>query len=307
MINKNTNSERVTFNPFKLGWKYRKQITIDHTKVAGNLGNFPLLVSTVDADLRNKAQIDGDDILFMDGKGEAQQLFHEIESYDSATGKLVAWVNIPTLSNSIDIDFYMYYGNSTCSSQEFTIATWDPYYCGVWHLNDFIDSTINGNDGGNHGTIDTIGKIGNAKDFEKDNHNYVALGDMQEPADDSTSRATFEAWINPESLTTTTSVINKIDTTYEPDRRSYKFEILDTGQIRFSVQSGTWVPTDDIIRFTTYNNLVTTGSWQHVVAFIDLSIRGDTALYYNGEEQSYTTTILGNPPSHFYDVYLDER
>jgi len=307
LINKNVSSERVSFNPFKLEWKYRKQITIDHTKVAGNLVNFPVLVSTVDADLKNKAQIDGDDILFMDSKGEAEQLFHEIESYDSTIGKLVAWVNIPTVSNAIDIDFYMYYGNSTCGSQEFTISTWDSYHCGVWHLNDLLDSTINGNDGGNHGAVDCTGKIGNAKDFEKDYHNYVDLGDMPEPADDITSRATFEAWVNPETLTTTSSIINKIDTTYEPDIRSYKFEILQTGQIRFSVQSGTWTPTDDIIRFTTNDNLVTTGSWQHVAAFIDLSIRGDTALYYNGEEQSYSIQILGYPPSHFYNVDLDER
>ncbi|MCK5606030.1 DUF2341 domain-containing protein, partial [Candidatus Pacearchaeota archaeon] len=45
---------------------YYKEITIDHTMVSGShdLFNFPLLISTFDEDLQNKAQIDGDDIAF---------------------------------------------------------------------------------------------------------------------------------------------------------------------------------------------------------------------------------------------------
>ena len=74
----NSSAGTVTFNPFEEGWKYRKKITIDHDKVAGNLVNFPVLVSTIDYDLRDKTQSDGDDILFMDDKDEANQLFHEI-------------------------------------------------------------------------------------------------------------------------------------------------------------------------------------------------------------------------------------
>jgi len=79
LINKNPNTERVSFNPFLEGWEYQKMITINHTQVAGNLINFPVSIRTIDPDLRNNAQIDGDDILFMDDKGVANQLYHEIE------------------------------------------------------------------------------------------------------------------------------------------------------------------------------------------------------------------------------------
>ena len=43
-----------------------KVITIDHTKVNGTDFhiNFPLLISIIDSDLKNNAQIDGDDIAF---------------------------------------------------------------------------------------------------------------------------------------------------------------------------------------------------------------------------------------------------
>ena len=171
----NKNTVTISFNPFKEGWKYRKKITIDHKQVAGNLVNFPVLVSTIDTDLRNKAQIDGDDILFMDGKGNANQLFHEIESFDSSTGELVAWVNIPALSSTVDIIFYMYYGNPDCSNQEFPEIVWDSSYCGVWHLDKFYDSTMNYNDGTNHGTDDVTGKIGSAKNFVSSNSEYIDL------------------------------------------------------------------------------------------------------------------------------------
>ncbi|KYK25128.1 hypothetical protein AYK24_05335 [Thermoplasmatales archaeon SG8-52-4] len=175
IINKNNSIERVSFNPFIEGWKYRKQITIDHTKVAGNLNNFPVLVSNIDPDLASKAQADGNDILFMTDIGEAEQLFHEIEFFDNSTGELVAWVNIPSIFNSIDIVFYMYYGNPDCSSYEISERIWDSNYQAVWHLSEDEtdlrhDSTINirhatpYNYDGDEATNDGI--IGGADEFD---------------------------------------------------------------------------------------------------------------------------------------------
>ena len=47
-------------------WGYRKEITIDHTKVTADLINFPVLISVdADNDLKNKAQADADDIQTM--------------------------------------------------------------------------------------------------------------------------------------------------------------------------------------------------------------------------------------------------
>jgi len=305
---KNPTEKAFTFNPFKEGWKYRKKITIDSDKITGNLVNFPLLVTTIDSDLAGKAQTDGDDIIFMDDKGEASQLFHEIESFDINSGELVAWVNIPVLSSAADLKIFMYYGNPDCTNQEFPESVWDAYYCGVWHLNDFYDSTINGNDGVNHGTDDCTGKIGRGKDFIESNKDYISLGDMPEPADDSISTATFEVWINPE-IGAWGNLICKLDTSYEPDRKSYNFNVLDTGEFRFSAQSGTWVPSDNIVRFTTNEPLMATNTWQQIVIVIDLSTSdvGTGIIYYNGEIQPSNTIVLGSPPNHFYDVPLEER
>jgi hypothetical protein len=162
------------FDPFEYGWQYRKQITIEHINIAEDLINFPVLIHIVDTDLSQKAQQSGDDILFMNNAGVASRLHYEIESYDSSSGTLDAWVNISQLSSSQDTMFYLYYGNANCLSQQNPQNTWDAYYKGVWHMNDATYTTILDSTAGAHkGAKESIGhpietptgKIGDAQNF----------------------------------------------------------------------------------------------------------------------------------------------
>jgi len=168
-------------DPFEEGWQYRKQIVIDHDLVDGNLVDFPVLISTVDSDLRDKAQSDGDDILFMDGPGFASRLYHEIEFFDGSSGELVVWVNVSGLSSSSDTLLYMYYGNSSSINQEYPELVWDSNYMMVQHFDEVSgvleDSTFNGNDGIPNGEItqDAVGKIDGAYGFDGIN-DYIDLG-----------------------------------------------------------------------------------------------------------------------------------
>ena len=139
------------FNPFDEGWHYRKKITINHNKVNGNLNDFPVLISVIDNDLKYNAQDDGDDILFMDDIGVANRLFHEIEKYEYVNGELIAWVNLPSLSSSVDTILYLYYGNPTCINQQNVNGTWNSDYNWVMHFNEGgtgirYDSTDNNRD-----------------------------------------------------------------------------------------------------------------------------------------------------------------
>ncbi len=188
----------MEFDPFDEGWQYRKEITIDHTLVEGDLENFPILISTIDVDLRDKAQGDGDDILFMDGTDIANRLYHEIEHYESSSGKLVAWVNVTSLSSTTDTVIWLYYGNPGCSSQQHPIVVWDSDYIGVYHLADLTDSTVNAKTMTNHGASSGgTGKIGNCYDFEFDEGDYM---DVSNFCDVSTIPTwTLEFWINQES------------------------------------------------------------------------------------------------------------
>jgi len=295
----------MVFDPFEEGWQYRKKITIDYNKVAGNVTDFPILISVADDDLKNKAHGDGSDILFMDNFGVANRLLHEIESFNNSSGELVAWINVTNLSSSADTVLYMYYGNSDCDSQEYPDHVWDSDYCGVWHLNDFLDSTSNNNDGTNYGTDSCSGKIGDGKDFVEDNEDYVSLGDMPEPADGEISKGTFEAWINPDELASR-SIIGKLDTKLEPDKKSYNLHLRSDGRLNFGVWSGTWFPDGRSFGALTDDELVTSSTWQHIVVVADLYSK-NFVFYYNGEEKNCTVTTEGTPPSYFYDINLDEK
>ena len=190
---------KMVFNPFDEGWQYRKKITIDHTQVAGDLTNFPVLVSTVDTDLHDKTQDDGDDILFMNGDGVATRLYHEIEHYDDSSGELVAWVNLTDITADQDTTFYMYYGNSGCSSQQVTEKVWESNYKAVWHLHEsptgtIHDSTKNDNDGSSYGSMTssdlTDGKVGKCINFDG-NDDYISVPDSNSLKPESVSLQTW--------------------------------------------------------------------------------------------------------------------
>lgn len=154
------------------GWAYRKAITIDHTKVAGDLTDFPILINLAsDSDLAAHAQDDGDDIRFVNSDNTLK-LDHEIEYFNGTTGELQAWVRIPKLSSLTDTTIYMYYGDPTCGNQENVTGVWDANYVMVQHLEEtsgiHYDSTSNGNDGTAYGGLnqDILGQIDGADDFD---------------------------------------------------------------------------------------------------------------------------------------------
>jgi len=136
------------YNP---AWLYRKQITVDHTKVSSAGGetyaSYPLMASrATDSDLAAHAQSNGNDILFTSSDG-VTKLNHEIEAYTSATGALKAWVKVAGLSSSVNTVFFMYYGNPAASNQQNVTGTWDTHYKGVYHLS-AQDGWINTNRSG---------------------------------------------------------------------------------------------------------------------------------------------------------------
>jgi len=138
-------------------WQYKKTITIDHTKVDDDLTDFPVLINLdSDAQLAANAQADGDDIFFT-LSNDSTKLSHEIETYVTGTGQLVAWVKIPTLADLTDTEIYMYYGNGTCASQENITDVWDSSTKAVFHFNEssgtIYDSSLNGNNGSSEGDI----------------------------------------------------------------------------------------------------------------------------------------------------------
>jgi hypothetical protein len=220
--------------PFK-GWEYRKSITINAIQVEDDLTDFPVMIDIFDIDLRDKARVDGYDIFFADPISE-ERLDHEVEYYDSSTGKLVAWVRIPYLSSSTNTTIDMYYGNFGQSiPMENPQAVWDANYSAVWHLNnDFEDSTRNVHHGVNTGSEDIGAIIANGQDFENDDSSdRIDVGNWNVPG----QGLTLQAWVNFETFASDGRVISKADGGNNNDHTWMLSEVNDTIRMRLTTSS----------------------------------------------------------------------
>lgn len=184
-------------------WGYRKEITINHDMVATDLENFPILFNSTSTNFSDHAQNDGDDFVFISSDGTIQYN-HEIEYYSGTTGELIAWVNITSLSSTVDTTLYIYYGNPSCSNQENGVGTWESNYVGVWHCNnevdggegDIKDSTIYYNNGTTQNMEEedfVKGRIAGAYNFDGSNER-VLVYDSQYGSLDLTENFTLECW-----------------------------------------------------------------------------------------------------------------
>ncbi|WP_240664687.1 DUF2341 domain-containing protein, partial [Methanosarcina sp. MSH10X1] len=166
-----------------------KTITIDHTKVASDLTDFPMLVVIEnDTDIGELANPNGTDINFLSSNGD--QLAFEKESFSISDGACNAniWVKVPFLSSTTNTTLYLYYGNPGAVDAQNTSAVWDDggfyNYSLVQHLDSdplssspqFADSTsfqYNGTAfGGMTGSNLVSGKINNSIYFNG-NGDYI--------------------------------------------------------------------------------------------------------------------------------------
>lgn len=155
------------------GYKYRKLITIDATKVlSSSQSDFPVHLKNTDADLKSIANgglvTNGThlDIRFETTGGT--QLPHEVQEYNASTGFLSAWIKLD-INNSTNTTYYMYFGKDTVSSSEQNASSvWSNGYTQVLHLgnktltgaeNEVADSSGNSRTASAHGFQMEVGQI----------------------------------------------------------------------------------------------------------------------------------------------------
>jgi hypothetical protein len=247
------------FNPFDDGWQYRKQISINHSQVAGNLTSFPVFIHIIDSDLQAKAQSDGGDILFMDGPGVATKLYHEVERYVSSNGELFAWVNIMNLTADENTVIYMYYGNPDNVNTQMSKRVWDPSFVGVWHLQDFQDSTKNGNHGNNYGSIAISGKLGTACRFDGSD-DYILIENNPSLNFHTPNRFSVSFWMKRDRLNIYESVISKGTSAYTA---GYVVQVWGNNSMYFGIYDGSQE------HHLGSNQLITDTNWHYVTAVWD--------------------------------------
>jgi len=228
--------------------------------------------------------------------------------YNPSTGAILYWVKIPTVSHTADTVFYLFYGNSSVSTdQSNKTAVWDGNYVGVWHLSDnaanttVTDSTINDSNGtavANTNSKSVAGEIGSALSFN---------GSTDEVTTSLTrsSSFTWEAWINQSTQSGYQSIITV-------DGSNYVLMDLTGGNASFWTADGLGGNTLSVTGLSA-------GTWNHLV-FVrsgDNLATGYSA-YLNGAlsgQASSGSLNIGNPitfgfrpdsPSQGWNGKLDE-
>jgi hypothetical protein len=281
-------------------WLFRKEITIDHTKVSNtDETNFSVLISITDPSLQAHAQSDGDDILFTDYTGMIK-IPYEREEYISNTGTLVAWVNIPYLSATEDTIIYMYYGNPAASDQQNLLGgTWNSNFKGVWHSNDsspttIADSTSNANmgiKGGSEGPVEVDGKIGKAQ-YYNGNDDYIKIT----PTGTLSGSFTVSAWVKVSDDSTTHTIIGTRNG--EDNSFDFKFDTNDDGDIiHGDIGDGNdWITTAANVNAP---NLLNT--WHQITYAITPS---SYSIYIDGENVASDSCSIQDDPDCNYNPLL---
>jgi PKD repeat protein len=306
----------VTPNPpwYNCDWSNRKNITIDKMKVSGTQSDFPVLINLAsDNDLKNGARSDGYDILFTSSDGTTK-LSHEIETYTSSSGGLVAWVKVPQVQSSENTTLYMYFNNSGAVNQQNPTSVWNSGYKAVWHLKEnpsgtapqMKDSTSNANDGTSGGAM-TISqqvpaKINGGLYFDGSNDylstNYVQTG---------VTAYSIETWIKTTTNTMQSVIVHD---------RGYDASTYGVGRSLTLSVGGTYPGASgsagDIAYGVDSNNIygggfstterVNNNAWHHVAGVWSAPagttvIPSQFSIYIDGDLVSTTPVVTGSTPS----------
>ena len=252
------------------GYGYYASITVDHSLVPANQTDFPVLVKgTYDGaggepDIRTVANgghventasggVSGSlsvpaDLVFSPNADGSEPYDFEIQYYDPASGEIVAWVEIPTLSSSVDTTFYIVYGDADVAlSQEDVNGTWNANYMAVWHLveeadgtaDEYKDSSGNGNHA--YGAPAAVpsriaGQIGYAQYFDGTGESIIIPHSAT--MDDGTNGPFgVEMWCYPESIANYGGLLRK-----DGPNGAYRYYLVDynaAGQVLFgAIYSG---------------------------------------------------------------------
>ncbi|MCG6923142.1 MAG: DUF2341 domain-containing protein [Acidobacteria bacterium] len=288
---------------YDAGWQNRVELTLNGGLVPAGQTNFPVLVAwTANASLAASAQTSGNDILFTAADGTTK-LAHEIESYNSGTGALAAWVNVPALASGSNTTIYLYYGNATAGSQQNRPGVWDANFQGVWHLAEspadgvagHVDSTSNGFTGtpqgfadGIAGSTNAVGVAAGSDDFFTDTYNSPPgnLVNRVEVPDNVALRPngdlTVEAWANLYSSGTGQFLVYKLA------GPSFAYQLLLGFSNTFLFERWNTGATGPQVQGTT--NPVP-GTWYHVAGVVS---GGNLLIYVNGSLENTVGGVTGN-------------
>jgi RHS repeat-associated protein len=313
-------SAMVTLSPQQCassGYSYQRVIVIDHTKVPNtDQANFPFLFNTTDPSLATVANgghvssSSGYDMIFSTDPAGLTKLDHELEQYNPVTGKVIAWVRIPTLSHTADTVLYVFYGNpSVTASQQNPTDVWDSNYQAVYHLANAgtgtaADSTANANAATLTSVLASTGEIDGAGSFNgASSYMQIPSADfLSYPISGSTANgfsASFGVWFQTASAGVILGQTDGTEPGGNPGQWQPALYVDTAGLLRASLFSH-GSATDQIVTTTAYND----NNWHFAV---DTYADGTETLYVDGQNvNSQQVTEYGYNSAYAYFVGTGE-
>ena len=292
-------------------WKKRRKITISNTNIDSALSDFPILVKistssgTGNDDITDIFPELGSDanrkkIAITTDNGETQ-CYVEIERFDYPNSAAWLWVKVPSVSDSVGTELYIYYDSSQSDNTTYIGDTTDAAARSVWDDNfKFVmhmaqdpngdvaetikDSTSNANHGTPDGTMTSSdlvdGKIGKGIDLDGGD-DYINKGSLT-----FNSRENF-----------TLEVISKITQIDVEQRLISMHNPSDTGGPQFFLRLTDtnyanvfgWGDSGDTVTSITDNVDLNDSSYHYIAGTIDGNI-GKVELFVEGVSKGNTTT-----------------
>jgi hypothetical protein len=275
------------------GYSYVRTITIDHTKVPNtDQSNFPVLISGTYSYLAttgnggNVTSSSGYDIIFTSDSAGSSVLPFERESYNASTGAVTFWIQIPTVSHTSDTVIYMFYGNSSVTTdQSNKNGVWDSNFKAVYHLPNGTtlsgsDSTSNANNMSINGATATTGEIaGGGAAFNGSNESLGESGFNL-----GASNVTVSAWVYSTNFDQNAVIVNK-----EPTNDDWVF-FLESGYLKLrGVDTATLATT----------GLPSNSAWHYLVG----TISGTSGkIYVDGVLQTSGTIAATTDTTNTLDI-----
>ena len=274
-------------NWWNASWSERVRISIDHRMVKGTLENFTVLIKISDPAIADHAQNDGDDFVFI--SDDNSRLPHEIESYDSATGTLYAWVKVPILSHIENTTFWLYFSNPLSGNQEQIYDAWDDSYVSVYHLDSMQDSTIQQNTLIDENTNMATGLVGSCRHFSGSDTSYlhVTSSDFDLP-----NAFTVSCWYysTTDSQIKYATLLNKQDESQKYKDRNWWISFTHPDQ--YSCFMASTQTNENYIDMDTGYKAIEDGEWHHVSASYDAT-KGLAEIIICGGAHSSQVSSLG--------------
>ncbi|MHA2379032.1 MAG: LamG-like jellyroll fold domain-containing protein, partial [Candidatus Thorarchaeota archaeon] len=282
---------------------YRKVITVDFTKVHDDLTHFPVYLDIVDADLHDRAQDDGDDIVFVqNGNVVPHELIEYNPAYSGTEARITAWVQA-NLTALADTEIEMYYGNSVVGPQELPDAVWSNGYVGVWHLEEspsgttgeIKDSTSYRNDGTTEGTMDS----GDLLRFRESEANNLLRVSDSSSLDSVAAAGTIQLWIwfDNDAADGDRDVIMESSNRFNGNPNDgFEWSTQEAGNIFFYPWGGVGN------NYNLATNPFANGTWHHLAVTLDYSIRTDLDSVGMYIDSSFWSPIYRGVPVYWTQI-----